>query len=249
MVDILKEYGLRRLTVTGGEPMILDGEELFDFLRYVHQKQIHVCLSTNGYRLTQARVEEMDGYVDQILLPIRSLTRPGWQVDFGDTPYTLELFETVINLLQWIKTTSIILEVSTVVHRENIGKVMDLGWQLVSLNPNIVWRLEEYYGMGIRADLRSRFEIGERELDLLFCRVHHNFEHLLKLIRPGKGKGRIYAPDLFITPVGDLVTTSNNCYSEPVGNVLKGQLPPEFRNRRPWSDYQQVCRDWDWGDL
>lgn len=248
MVDVLKEVGLSRLTITGGEPTVL-GEELFEFLKYVHQKQIHVCLSTTGYKLDRARIEEMDEYLDQLLIPIRSLTRTSWLIDFGDTSRSIELFETANRLIQEVKTTGIILEVSTVVHRENIKRIIDLGWQLVSLNPNIVWRIEEYYSMGIRSELRTRFEIEDQEFELLCDQVNRTFGSMFRYIAFSRKRDRVRAPDFFITPTGELVTTSGNHYGDSVGNVLLSKIPTDFKMRRSWSEYRRVCRDWGWGDL
>ncbi len=50
MVDILKKHNVGSITVTGGEPTILK-DNLFSFLKHVHKKRIHTCLSTTGFRL------------------------------------------------------------------------------------------------------------------------------------------------------------------------------------------------------
>ena len=246
MVDILKDRGLRRLTVSGGEPMVL-GDELFDFLKYVHRKQVHNCLSTTGYKLDKARLEEMDGYVDHLLLSVRALTRRGVQKEYGDNALAHSLFETVINLLQWIKTTGIILEVSTVVDRENLESIADLGWQLLSLNPNVVWRIEDYYALDSEQGLR--FEIRESEFDQLCEHIGRTFGHLFRRVHFSKSQTRVHAPDYFITQGGHLVTSNEHRHDATEYHVLKGSLPPAFAMRRPWVEYRKVCRDWGWGDL
>lgn len=249
MVDILKEHGIRRLTITGGEPTIL-GEELFDFLKYIHSKEIHVCLSTNAYQLSKARIEQMDECVDQLLLPIRSLTRSRWQMDFGgDILLNEALFETVTNLLQWIKTTGIILEVSTVVHQKNMNYIIDLGWQLVSLNPNIVWRIEEYYSMGFKHDLRAEFEISDSDFAEKCDEIAETFTRFFRRLNFSAKTGRGKSPDYLIAPNADLIKTSNNQCSAPQGNIINGPIPDDFQNRRPWFSYLIACRDWGWGDF
>src|SRR5687768_6193043 len=69
MVLKLKEKGLKRLTITGGEPMIL-GEALFDFIKFLHENEIHVCLSTTGHSLTNEKLQYLDQYLDQILISV-----------------------------------------------------------------------------------------------------------------------------------------------------------------------------------
>jgi MoaA/NifB/PqqE/SkfB family radical SAM enzyme len=246
MINILRSVGLRRLTITGGEPLIL-GKELFQFLKYVHHQKIHVCLSTTGFNLSKSKLNEMDNYLDQLLIPVRSLNPIDLIKDFGETPHTLKLSETIVNLLEWIKTSQIILEVSTVLNKENLKQIVDLGWQLVSLNPNIVWRIEEYYAKGIEVRNRFRFEISKKEFDLVKENVSKIFSGLIKHITFSSKETRLTAPDYLITQNGDLVTTSNHTHSKPFTNVLYGRLPQEFKMRKLWSDYKIGCRDWGWG--
>lgn len=245
LVSNLMKLGLKRLTVTGGEPTVL-GHELYDFLKYVHTNKIHLSLSTSGHKLDISQIEDINNYVDHLLIPIRALNIKDFTFEYGNTPYTQELLETVVNLLQWIKSTGILLEVSTVVHKQNINKIMDLGWELLNLNANIIWRIEEYYTMGIRGHLKNQFELTEGEFDRLFELIDSTFGKLFKMIRANRANSRIIAPDYLITPSGDLVNTSDNRYSAPKWNVLTSNLPDNIKTRRPWSDYKSVCRDWGW---
>ncbi len=245
MVDTLWVHGVKRLTITGGEPMLL-APALFDFLRYIHQREIHICLSTTGYKLTQSQVEKLDGFVDELMLSVRSLTKTGWIQDFGNTPYTLELFENVCNILQWVKTTGLIVEVYTAVHRENLHRIVRLGWQLFSLNPNIIWRVTEYCGIGLRADLNTRFEITEAEFIQVQQQVIATFGHLFRSIRFDTKQDRLASPGFIITQSGDLLTKANETTRY---NVITGPLPDDFSTRRPWSKYRNQCRDWGWEDL
>jgi MoaA/NifB/PqqE/SkfB family radical SAM enzyme len=252
MIKVLKGQGLKRLTITGGEPMLL-GSELIDFLGYLHQQQIHVCLSTSGYRLSQSLLQEkMDQYLDQLLIPIRSLTLTGWENDFGGaTRYTEETFYNVLNLLQWVKDTGIILYVSTVVHKMNIHRIINLGQQLFRLNPNIIWGVDDYYAMGKMASLNSWFELGIEESAMLRRKILADSSFENKSIYFNSAQSRKTAPDFFITPRGELVTTSYNRYSKPDAskNILDGRLTLGFQNRHNWAHYRTLCRDWGWGDL
>lgn len=248
MIDLLKAHGLKRLTITGGEPTIL-GDGLFSFLEYIHSKGIHTCLSSTGHRLGEENIQNMDRYLDQFLISVRSLNLKAWIEDFGDTKYTADLFDNVVGILQWIQTTGIILEVNTVIHKENLQAVVDLGWQLVKINPNIVWRLDEYYPTGIEAHNRSRFEISKRDFEDIRSVIENTFGNSIRRIRFGDKESRVQSPEYFVTHTGELVTTSNFVHMPTGYNLITGPLPSQFENLRPWSVHRLVCRDWGWGDL
>jgi MoaA/NifB/PqqE/SkfB family radical SAM enzyme len=245
MVDILKENKLGRLTITGGEPTIL-GDELHDFLIYVHNQQIHTCLTTTGFRLTKEKIEQLDEYLDQLMISIRSLNRDDWVKEYGDTKHTSMLFDCAMNVLNWTKSTSIILEVCTVLHKENIGKVIDIGWQLLSINPNIVWRVDEYYSMGIKEKEKSRFEIDSLEFESIRSRIIKTFEKSFKGLRFTTVAQREKSQEYFITHTGELVTSYNHTHLPTGLNLLHNQLPSEFKMLRNWDELKKVCRDWGW---
>lgn len=242
MVDILKNHGLKRLTITGGEPLIL-GAELYDLLRYAHEQEIHTCLSTTGMAINEEIIIEMDQYLDHLLIPVHSLTREGWISDFGDTRFTKNLFETVRNLLENIKNTEIILEISTVLHKQNLEKVIELGYALLNLNSNLIWRIEDYYAMGFEYGSRNLYEINNSESSEIRSRIIELFNGKFKEIYLSN-KNRDKAPDFFITPKGDFVTTSSNKYSLPILNVLEHKQLPLVNMRRSWEEYEKYCRKW-----
>ncbi len=244
MVDILAMKGLRRLTVTGGEPTIV-GDSLFIFLNYIHQKHIHTCLTTTGFNITQQRIEEMDRYLDQMIISIRSLNRKDWEVDFGKTQYTLPLFDMVLNILYWIKSTSIILEVNTVVHRENADHVQDLGWQLAAINCDILWRIDEYYPMGLGIKRRKRFEIDPELFQQICVQITESFSSVFKGIRCTTRAQRASSPEFLIAQNGNLITSSDHIHRETGFNIPRGPLPPEFKMLRPWAEHMRGCRKWD----
>ena len=60
MIRVLNKNHVKRITVTGGEPLLL-GEELLDFLSLLHDQKIHTCLSTTGIFLSEKDVLRLDG--------------------------------------------------------------------------------------------------------------------------------------------------------------------------------------------
>lgn len=248
MVDILKEQNIGRLTVTGGEPTIL-GDDLFNFLKYIHTKKIHSCLTTTGFRLTKAKFDEMEEYLDQMMISIRSLDQTNWIKEFGNTRYTHEIFNGAVNLLNWAKSTNIIFEVCTVAHKENVDSILELGWQLLRINPNINWRVDEYYGMGIQSALRDKYELVNNQFTNIRNQISKTFSNRFRNLRFTTKEQRISSPEFLITHSGELVTSSNHLHTPTGVNILNTKLNLNFKMLRTWAELRTVCRDWGWGDF
>jgi len=71
MVDKLVDYGLKRICITGGEPLLRD--DLEDILRYIKEKGVNVTLSTNGMLLTKKRLIKLKPYIDNIRFSLRGV--------------------------------------------------------------------------------------------------------------------------------------------------------------------------------
>lgn len=247
MVDILKENKIGRLNVTGGEPTIL-GDELHEFLMYVHDKKIHTCLTTTGFRLSKEKLEQMDNYLDQILIPFHSVNPTDWETMYSNKQFAAELFGTVLNILDWAKSTSIIVEVNTVVHQKNINEIIDIGQQLLRINPNVVWRVDEYYGIGIKDKERYRFELKAGEHEAICSEVFNIFDGLFRNIKFTNVNQRKNSPEFLITHTGELVTSFDYVHAPTGFHLLRPPLPSEFKMLRSWSEFKKVCRDWGWED-
>jgi MoaA/NifB/PqqE/SkfB family radical SAM enzyme len=243
MVENLLKKGLKRLTITGGEPMLIK-DELIEFIEYIHSKSIHSCLSTSGYNITEELLIRLDKSLDQLLLSIPTYNRNEWQFFYGNKKHSINLYNTAFNILELVKNTDIILEVSTVLFRNNIPNILNLGYELAKINPNIIWRIEYYYPMGIYSSLKDFYAIKNNELFKVHDRIKTEFKDTFKFIYYSQ-PSRITSPDFFITPNGNLVTTNGEKYGEPITNVLDTNLLIEFNMRRKWKDYQIYCRNWD----
>lgn len=246
MVDILKMHDVKSISVTGGEPLILK-QQLFEYLKYLHKQKIHTALTSTGFGLTKEQVLDMNDYLDRMVISIRSLDKDEWQKDFGDTDYTSDLFDTVMNLLEWIKSTEIVLEVTSVLHMENIDAIYKLGHALAEKNPNVVWRIDEYFPIGLGGSPnRERFQLEEGVFDKVVNQVVKDFDGIFKSIKISSWEDRQRAPGLLITQSGDIMDSAG----QPTGcNIMKHEFPSEFKMSKPWEEYRNVCRDWGWGDL
>jgi MoaA/NifB/PqqE/SkfB family radical SAM enzyme len=71
MLDRLSDGGLRRVCVTGGEPLLRS--DLVSILRYAKKKNFNVTLSTNGWLLNAKLIKLIKPYVDNMRFSIRGL--------------------------------------------------------------------------------------------------------------------------------------------------------------------------------
>ena len=219
---------------------------MFDSLKYLHTKKIHTALATTGFRLTEERIIEMNSYLDRFILSIHSTDIEDWKDDFGHASHVEELYDTAFKIFEWIKKTEITIEVTSVLHLQNFARIMGLGARLSELNSNIVWRIDEYYPIGLGAHNRAMFELNEGEFDQLCAKVKREFSGRFRSIRCSSWKNRSESPGLFITQAGDIMTSDGGATGY---NIMEDGFPAEFQMSRPWSEYRKVVRDWGWGDL
>lgn len=245
MVQIFRNHGIKAVTISGGEPLI-NKRRLFEFLRLLHRNQIHTTISTTGFGLKKYDLEEMNRFVDRLVISIRSLSSNEWKKDFGPTPHTEKLRETVINLLSWIKETEIKLEVNSVMHKENIDRISALGHQLLELNANIYWRIDEYFPIGLEANNRHRFQLEGNNYEIEAGKLIEEFKGKFRDVLYTSWKMREHSPGLLVTQSGDIITSADSSLRM---NVFEDGLPEEIPMSRTWSKYKMVLRDWGWGDI
>lgn len=64
MVDKLSSSGLKKICITGGEPLLR--KDLVEILKHMYSKKIYVTLSTNGLILDKRRLLELKPFIDNI---------------------------------------------------------------------------------------------------------------------------------------------------------------------------------------
>ena len=243
MIANLITKGMKRLTITGGEPMMIK-EEIMDFLKYLHQNKIHTCLSTTGYTMNKVDLIKLDQILDHLLISLPTLNLQDWYKFYRNDELSFELYKSVMSILDVAKQTNIILEISTVLHKNNINKIIDIGHELSSINSNIIWRIEYYYPMGINYKLKNEYYLTNEDIYQTHIKIKNEFKKVFKYIYLSKPT-RNNAPDFYITPLGDLITTNDEKYSNPMGNALEKELNINFQMRRKWNEYKIYCRKWN----
>lgn len=240
-----------RITLTGGEPMLYwtdSDDSLLQFIKYLHDNHLHICLNTTGYNLTSDKLLILDDYIDSILLSVRGLSVKEIKNEFGinDNDNARTLLDLQLGIINNIRLTNIKLEVSTVVTKYNFSDIENLGWKLYSLNPNIIWRVEEYYanGMQLTEGKDGEFELGAAQYDALMINIYQIFSNKFRLLRHSSKESRVNAPDVILFPDGILHQTNKNRYST-VRHISEFDFSGAV-NRRDWESYRTALRDRGW---
>ncbi len=135
-----------------------------------------------------------------------------------------------------------ITEVATVVHKNNISDIVSIGMLLKNINSSIIWRLDEYYPIGLKADKRKYFELkkGQFEECIGWCNlssiIHSEKFDFFPVAR------RKLSNEFMITQSGKLINTSQFNERNSSYDILKGKLPKKFDTLRSWEEHKEICR-------
>lgn len=265
VVELLARRGIRRLTFTGGEPLSIGKRELLDLIKYANSLFLHTCLSTTGYsdleadRLGKEDIILMDSFLDQFLFPVHCVNETTARLlyQYPDKTWSRQN-ENMHKVLKCLSSTRIKVEISTVVCKQNKDDIIAIGEWLIEQTAgwlldgkdrraDLIWRIEEYYPNGkqnANKGIRSAFELTD-DIYQIYDQVYSKFHSEFARISLSTKMSREGAPDVMVTPLGNLVTSSNFHYELRAERNL---IPVwEFKNRRAWDDYSLNCRtDWEW---
>ncbi len=238
----LKDKGLKRFTITGGEPLLYK-DMVFELLDFLNKNNIRTCLSTTGLYLKKDSIHELNKYLDHLMISYPHVNYKLWENHFGIVNgITLKLFNVVNFLIDYLKNTQINLEVVTVLNRLNINDISIIGNKLLELNKNIFWKIEAYYSNGKNKDLYNLYEIFDFEYYRIEEQITKEFSGKFRSIY-FSNRNIFESKDYLIAPNGDIIRTSNNKYSDPIGNIMK-DFNVEFPMTRNWNDYEKYFRNW-----
>ncbi len=250
IIDILSERGVRKITITGGEPLAIGKERVFEILKYIHEKEIHTTLSSTcmfgNHIINEGDFRYLNDFLDHLMISINCFDHQIAKRTYKDIRNWEDRLKLALNIINIISDLDIILEVCTVVTKSSFTHIEEIGRKLFEMNPKILWRVDEFYQIGDNCKNPEEFELEEGEFEKVSNVILNGslkkYSHHIKF---NYRKSRYIAPDYMITSQGSIVTTSKNRYevisvNPEILNILN------FRNRRPWSDYKKYCREWDW---
>ena len=157
--DRLKDLGTDTVTMCGGEPFMYPG--LDQVIRKLHALGIKVVLYTSGTSNCYD-VKEFLPWIDFLSLPVDAVSPEVILKMRGSSQ-----FERISHILEMLKGRSQRpkIKVGTVVTKQNIGDLAQIGDFLHALGIVDVWRLYEFspYGIGKHNEKRYLLKAGEFE--------------------------------------------------------------------------------------
>lgn len=128
IVDQLEAMGINYITVSGGEPF--SKTYVFDIIKHIRQKNIHVMVTTNGTLMDQDVVDKLKELeVDSVQISIDSYDRDIHD-EFRGVP---GCFDKAIEGIKLCKKNGIkvsIMSTLSAINRKNINKLIDLALSL-----------------------------------------------------------------------------------------------------------------------
>jgi len=165
----LSDAGIRRIILTGGEPLVRD--DIAEIASHASKLGLDVCLSTNGILLTQ-KWAALSPHLSWVGI---SLDAPSAELNYAIVgPGASCHFNGVHEFLRYRKEhqgSNVKLKLGTVVTKQNIGALVDLGNLIFSDSSLYVpdtWRLYQYSecadGCNTGSDYNREFAITEEEM-------------------------------------------------------------------------------------
>nr|MCK4929941.1 radical SAM protein [Nanoarchaeota archaeon] len=152
----LKENGVELINYAGGEPLIR--KDIIELIGYGHDLGLKTILSTNGVLLNEKLIENLEGVLDWVSLPI-----DGYNSETHDSVRKRKRhFQEVKSLIEIIGNTKINLKINTMLCKKNIGYAREIADFLDNYNIK-KWKLFQFSSRGKAKKIRKEYEISDKE--------------------------------------------------------------------------------------
>lgn len=193
--------GVEEITWTGGEALLYPN--LLELLKIAKANGIKNKLITNGMILSKNdNMREVCDYLDSITFSIDSIN--------NETNERLgrgkEHYSNIKEILDYIKDKEIKLNINTVVSKDNIKDIEELGNFLQNYNIN-AWRVFKFMPLREMAETnREQFEITDEQFEYISKNVFKKFEDINIEYRQESDMEDKY---VLLVANGDIIKTEN----------------------------------------
>ncbi|MFQ6010342.1 MAG: radical SAM protein [Candidatus Aenigmatarchaeota archaeon] len=152
----LAENGARMLNYAGGEPLLR--KDMVELIEYGHGLGLKTILSTNGVLLSEELINELDGKLGWISLPV-----DGYDSRTHDSVRRRKgHFEEIVEKLELIGKTRINLKINSMLCKKNISYVKEIAGLLDEFNVK-KWKLFQFSARGKARKIKEEYEISDKE--------------------------------------------------------------------------------------
>jgi len=175
----LKNLGIEKLNLVGGEPMM--HSLFYDLIRLAYEKDFVVCVTTNGSFLNKNTIQKMQPYVSWIGISIDSVSDiTAAEMGRGNGHHLAHIKE----IVRFIHEAGIKLKINTVVTKQT--KDEDMRDVIAELSPSR-WKVFQFLTIAGQNDkVSSEFSISSEEFEQ-YCERH-------RLLNLGKGPEKNISP-------------------------------------------------------
>lgn len=215
ILDNLIRDGVTHITWTGGEALLYP--DLYKLIKFSKENGVYNRVITNGKLL----VDNYDvlNYLSDLTISLDSI-RSQTNLKLGRGEKHFENIKNILDYIQNGKYKKLKVNVNTVVNKQNINEIKELGEFLNQYKIGI-WKLYNFIPLRETAQKnRQLFEITESEFDNAFQEVYEKYENINNIVSK---KQKELEKDVLIIADGSIIKTEKGI-DFLLGNALTNNV-------------------------
>lgn len=214
IIDKLKEFKIKKITFTGGDPMFL--KEIEAITIYAHELGFKVAVTTNANTLNGSILNRLQNSIDELSIPM-----DGFHKATSDIHRTEKHdHSNVMNIISKSRDYSILIDVSTVITRVNKNEVLKILDYLIS-NKIYKWKVFQYSNLDNPDYNTVDFSLSNDEFSRIKIRINNYIKNNNCIIQVDYRDNSNDSINSYINllPNGNVILGSGDTYLDS-GNLL-----------------------------
>jgi len=214
IIDEIKNSGIRKITISGGEPLC--NKDLFFVLEYAKKNELEIVLHTNGLLIDGSIVDNLKPLVSRVSLSFDGSDEEMMK-KMRQNP---EMFSHTVWLIKKLCESNIPVNVKTLITKINQKDISNIG-KVLSSFPIEYWSLLEFNPINRGLKNKNMFYLDPKEFDEIIANTKKHFPKLKIKVRKFARKPDKYC---FIASNGDVYKYVDSKGDKLVGNLFNRGL-------------------------